>query len=117
MKSGNAQKLFVVDFHAMPLYEARKVYFKELDRARELGYGGLLLQHGHRNGTAIRNSLRRTASGQYRSGKIKAVIPGEKFGPFTEDGRVSTEVMKLTDSFSWVRSNQEWSKSNAGITV
>lgn len=117
MNLTKANQLFPVDLHAMPLDEARKVYFEEMERAREDGYGGLLLNHGFKSGTAIRDSLRKTAVSQKRKGKIKTVLFGERFGPFTESGRVAEDVTKETDSCPWVRSHREWGNNNAGITI
>ncbi|MCR5200847.1 MAG: Smr/MutS family protein [Saccharofermentans sp.] len=62
-------------------------------------------------GGAIRKECRRKLL-EYKTRRvIKDICPGEKFGPFEEDGRRMSAVCPE------VRNDIDWGRSNPGITI
>ena len=86
-----------------------RIYAERATRAR-----CVKIVHGYGStgkGGAIRKECRQKLMEYRRRGVIKGYCPGEKFGPFSEEGR------KLVEICPEVRSDSDWGRENQGITV
>lgn len=86
----------------------------EISTMRRIGVKSVKVIHGY-GSTGVGGSIR-LASRQFlkrleMEKKIKALCPGEHFGPFEKDGR----DMLLLDKT--LRSDADWAKHNDGITI
>ncbi len=62
-------------------------------------------------GGAIKSACLMELRGYKRRGIIKEFCPGEKFGPFSEEGR------RMTAAMPTLNRDRDWGRSNDGITV
>ena len=62
-------------------------------------------------GGAIKSACLMELRGYKRRGLIKEFCPGEKFGPFSEEGR------RITALIPSLNKDRDWARSNDGITV
>ena len=62
-------------------------------------------------GGAIKSACLMELRGYKRRGLIKEYCPGEKFGPFSEEGR------RMTALDPSLNRDRDWARSNDGITV
>lgn len=81
---------------------------------RASGAGAVKIIHGYGStgkGGAIRKVCRQKLLEYRRRGIIKDICPGEKFGPFDEEGR------RLSQKYPEVRSDADWGRANPGVTI
>ena len=62
-------------------------------------------------GGAIKSACLSELRGYKRRGLIKDFCPGDKFGPFSEDGR------RMVAAFPELNRDRDWARMNDGITV
>lgn len=86
-----------------------RIYAERASRARYVkvihGYGST------GKGGTIRKASRQKLAEFRRQGVIKAICPGENFGPFTEEGR------KFIELCPELRKDIDWGRENPGITI
>ncbi len=86
-----------------------RIYAERATRVRTVkiihGYGS------SGRGGAIRKACILKLRDYKRMGVIKDFCPGDKFGPFDDDGR------RMAAAFPEVRSDSDWGRHNDGITV
>lgn len=94
--------------------EARRRLLAEMESARAAGVRVLKVIHGWGSsgeggvlGPAIRRSLRL----RVKEGRAVLVVPGERFGSDTEEGR------QLAGRHPSVRGDVDFNRANPGITV
>ena len=86
-----------------------RIYAERATRAR-----CVKIVHGYGStgkGGAIRKACRQKLMEYRRRGVIKDYCPGEKFSPFTEEGR---KFMELCPE---LRTDMDWGRDNQGITI
>lgn len=95
--------------------QAMFVLKNELITARRMGVKQVKIVHGYGStgvgGGAIKTACHRDLRGYIRTCTIKAFCPGEKFGPFSDEGR--TFIAK----YPHLKSDRDWARANDGITV
>jgi len=82
--------------------------------ARATGDRACKIIHGYGStgkGGAIKSACLSELRGYKRRGFIKDFCPGEKFGPFSEDGR------RMVAAFPELNRDRDWARMNDGITV
>lgn len=62
-------------------------------------------------GGVIKAATQRQLRVYKQRGVIKDFCPGEKFGPFSEDGR------RIVAKFPQLRQDRDWARNNDGITI
>ncbi len=86
----------------------------ELATLRRIGIHTVKIIHGYGStgvGGSIRQATHQFLCEQQKAGKIKAFCPGERFGPFENNGR---RIVGLAPAF---RQDPDWGNQNDGITV
>ena len=87
----------------------------ELVTARHMGVKQIKVVHGYGStgvgGGAIKAACHRDLRGYIRTGTIRAFCPGEKFGPFSEEGR------KIISAYPQCKADRDWARGNDGITI
>ena len=83
-------------------------------QARATGDRACKIIHGYGSsgkGGSIKSACLMELRGYKRRGIIKEFCPGDKFGPFSEEGRKMTALMPSLNR------DRDWGRSNDGITV
>lgn len=87
----------------------------ELITARRMGVKQVKIVHGYGSkgigGGVIKSACVKELRGYISTGTIKAYCPGEKFGPFSEEGR------QFIAKYPHLKSDRDWAKSNDGVTI
>lgn len=84
-------------------------------RAKRAGAHELKVIHGYGStgtgGGILKRECHRTLMNYKKSGYIKDFCSGEKFGPFSDEGR------RITDKYPNLKRDRDWARLNDGITI
>lgn len=87
----------------------------ELVTERHKGTKQVKIIHGYGStgtgGGSIKAACHRDLRGYIRTGTIRAFCPGEKFGPFAEEGR------NIVTRYPQLKGDRDWARGNDGITI
>lgn len=94
---------------------AMSVPKNELVTERYKGSKQVKIVHGYGStgagGGAIKQACHKALKEYIRTGTIRAFCPGEKFGPFSAEGR------EIVAKYPMLKSDSDWARANDGITV